>query len=540
MTELKSVPAEAQATGPTRSYDGSGPPRHAPLRVLRWSWRTLTSMRTALILLLLLAAAAVPGSLLPQRGTSPAAVLRFERANPELASVLDRLSMFQVYSSPWFAAIYLLLLLAMTGCVLPRCRRLWRALRAVPVPAPSRLDHLECRVTGSRSDLPEELLVAATDELRKRGFRVRPPGAAGAISAEKGYTREVCNLAFHASLLLLLYGVAYGHLYGFEGRVIVVEGAGFANVRAQYDEFTGGPRVDEHALEPFALTLHDFRASFEEDEPNRGAPRDFAADVTVVDGRRERRLTIRVNRPLEVNGTKAFLTGHGYAPVFTVRDGKGDVSLRGPAVFLPRDGSFTSDGVVKVPDAAPSQLAFEGFFLPTAAVGAQGPLSTFPAALNPRVLLTAYTGDLNLGNGRPQSVYSLDKSRLRQVLVDGAPLAKALAVGETMTLPDGAGSITFDGVKQFANFQLAHDPGRGLSLVAALLLLGGLTGSLLVRQRRVFVRVDAAPGLLTVTVAGQARTRRGLPEGEVDDIARSLGIAREDKPARRGLGEPRG
>src|SRR3546814_1204030 len=38
---------------------------------LRWGWRQLTSMRTALVLLLLLAIAAVPGSIVPQRSTAP-------------------------------------------------------------------------------------------------------------------------------------------------------------------------------------------------------------------------------------------------------------------------------------------------------------------------------------------------------------------------------------------------------------------------------------------------------------------------------------
>ena len=524
MTDL--LPDGAQLSHAPPHPGGSSQPS-AILSALRWSWRTLTSMRTALVLLLLLALAAIPGSLLPQRGTAPSDVVRYERENSTLAPILDRFWLFEVYSAPWFAAIYLLLLIAMTGCVLPRCRRLWRAVRAEPAAAPSRLDRLEHQVTGTRDLPPEDLLSQVTHELRHRRFRVRASAgpAIATISAEKGYAREVGNLVFHGSLLLLLYGVAFGHLYGFEGRVIVVEGAGFSNVRSQYDEFKGGPLVDPDDLEPFAFTLHDFRSAFEQDGPNKGAPREFAADLTVVQGHRERPLTIRVNQPLEVNGTKAFLTGHGYAPTFTVRDGNGDISFQGPVVFLPLDGTFTSEGVVKVPDAAPTQLAFEGFFLPTAAIGPQGPVSTFPAADNPHALLTAYTGDLNLGNGRPQSVYTLDKSRLRQVQVDGATLAKALTVGETMTLPDGAGSITFDGVKQFANFQLAHDPGRQLSLLAGVLLLLGLTGSLLIRQRRVFIRVaGSTAGPATVTVAGLARTRRGLPDGELQDISRSLGL----------------
>jgi cytochrome c biogenesis protein len=102
----------------------------------RWAWRTLTSMRTAVILLALLALAAVPGSLLPQRNvaTDPMAVARFVQDNPRLAPWLDRMGLFEVYAAPWFAAIYILLLVSMTGCVLPRCARLWRCGEHRPHP----------------------------------------------------------------------------------------------------------------------------------------------------------------------------------------------------------------------------------------------------------------------------------------------------------------------------------------------------------------------------------------------------------------------
>ena len=44
---------------------------------LRWAWRQLTSMRTALVLLLFLAIAAVPGSLFPQRSADPNGVIQW-------------------------------------------------------------------------------------------------------------------------------------------------------------------------------------------------------------------------------------------------------------------------------------------------------------------------------------------------------------------------------------------------------------------------------------------------------------------------------
>ena len=78
------------------------PGRRRPL--LR-AWRQLTSMRTALLLLSLLALAAIPGTLIPQRGLNPVKVAQFYSDHPTLAPVFDKLSLFDVFAAPWFAAI---------------------------------------------------------------------------------------------------------------------------------------------------------------------------------------------------------------------------------------------------------------------------------------------------------------------------------------------------------------------------------------------------------------------------------------------------
>ena len=75
------------------------------METLRWLWRQLTSMRIALILLFLLALASVPGSIFPQRGTSPLRVNEFLKDNPKSGPILDQLYMFDVFASPWFASI---------------------------------------------------------------------------------------------------------------------------------------------------------------------------------------------------------------------------------------------------------------------------------------------------------------------------------------------------------------------------------------------------------------------------------------------------
>ena len=96
--------------------------------------------------------------------------------------------------------------------------------------------------------------------------------------------------------------------------------------------------------------------------------------------------TIHVNDPLHVGGSKVFLIGHGYAPRFTVKDGKGNVVWSGPVVTLPQDPmNLASTGVLKVSEARPTQLGFVIDFFPTAARAADGRLvSVFPERPLPR------------------------------------------------------------------------------------------------------------------------------------------------------------
>ena len=127
-TERTRTPAEPPVTQPRLGAVGWA----------RWTWRSLTSMRTALFLLLLLAVAAVPGSTFPQRSIDAARTAQWITDHPTAGPVLDRLGFFEVYASPWFAAIYLLLFVSLIGCVLPRLRIHWHQLRSVPPRAPRR------------------------------------------------------------------------------------------------------------------------------------------------------------------------------------------------------------------------------------------------------------------------------------------------------------------------------------------------------------------------------------------------------------------
>ena len=113
------------------------------MNIFQWIWRQLTSMRTALILLMMLGVASIPGSLFPQRNQNPMKVTEFFKANPTLAQWLDKAKIFDVYSSPWFSAIYILLFISLIGCVLPRSIEHAKAIGKQPPLTPKFLEKLE-------------------------------------------------------------------------------------------------------------------------------------------------------------------------------------------------------------------------------------------------------------------------------------------------------------------------------------------------------------------------------------------------------------
>ncbi len=80
-------------------------------------------------------------------------------------------------------------------------------------------------------------------------------------------------------------------------------------------------------------------------------------------------------------------------------------------MFLPRDASFLSYGVVKAPTAKPGQIGLDGLFFPTFEMVDGNPVTVFGDDLNPTLSMLAYTGDLGLDDGRSQSVYVLDKAK---------------------------------------------------------------------------------------------------------------------------------
>jgi cytochrome c biogenesis protein len=157
--------------------------------------------------------------------------------------------------------------------------------------------------------------------------------------------------------------------------------------------------------------------------------------------------------------------------------------------------------------------------------------SVFPAADNPVVSLIAYAGNLGMDTGPSQSVYQLDTTAMHRLTTS----PQVLALGQSLKLPDGRGTITFTGYVPWVSLAITHDPGQLPALICGIAALGGLLLSFTIRRRRVFVRARTGPtpgGGTTVQVGGLARTdASGGFEAEFAGLAAELRSAHEQAAA---------
>ncbi|TDV46992.1 cytochrome c biogenesis protein [Actinophytocola oryzae] len=483
---------------------------------LRNTWRGLTSMRTALVLLFLLALAALPGALLPQRS------LNFQKVDEYVAShgwwgrLLDRLEFFNVYGSVWFSAVYLLLFISLVGCLLPRTLEYAKALRGRPVITPRNLSRLPHHHTATVTETPQEVMAAAKQRLR--GWRLverEEDDGARSVSAERGYLRETGNLVFHFAMLGLIVALAIGKMFQYEGQVIVLaNGSQFCNSGTlNYDTFHPGLRVDGTDLDPFCVRVNDFTANY---LPS-GQADYFRADIDYQSGddlttNTWRPYPLEVNSPLRTAGDRVYLLSHGYAPTFTVTFPDGQTRTHTTQWRPVNQLTYLSEGATKfdppgVSDPAKrrtEQLAITGLFAPTAVFSGDLMDSGFPDLRDPAVAVDVMKGDLGNESGRGQSIYEVnqdmvDSGRLKRVAREN------LRPGDQITLDDGT-KISFDGVQRWVYLQVSHDPAQGFVLVFAVLIVFGLGTSLVIKRRRLWVRAVPGDGGTVLRLGGLART----------------------------------
>jgi cytochrome c biogenesis protein len=469
-------------------------------------------MRTALILLLLLGIASIPGSIIPQRTQNPFQVQDFFEANPTISPWLDRFYLFDVFGAPWFSGVYILLFISLIGCLVPRLNQYRKEIFERPSEPPRTLDR------GDGFFEVEGDLDQVVTWLKSKRYRVeRFPSdeshesQSGSLTGEKGYLKEFGNLLFHLSLLLILVGIAMSSLFGMRGEAIVNEGERFINTPVAYDNIAPGRLYSLDSLSPYRIDLVDFTAQY---NPVTNQPIDYSLKVKIRDDLEAtvREDVIKVNRPLTFGASRVFLQATGYSVVVTVRDKEGEIAFQGPVPMLPQDPNLTSAGAIKVPDMDPG-IGFVASFLPTFQRDPiRGAFSIFPEVLDPRLLLAAWQGDLGMDEGKPQSIYRLDTSKMERIALI------SLKPGESYDFK--VGSITFDGYLPWVNLQVIHDPGKLPALIGGFLAIAGALGMLFVHRRRIWIRFRTIGGKQVLAISG-------LAQGNAEKLSEDLAALRK-------------
>jgi cytochrome c biogenesis protein len=379
----------------------------------RREWKTLSRMRTAVVLLAIIGGLSIIATLLPQRALQPEKASIYMQSHQLLGPIWDRLGLFAVYESWPLLAAAVLMYASLSNCVLTRGRALYRR------------------------------------------WRMRLP-------RNHQFIGEAGSLAFHLSFFVLLFGILYGKAAGFTAFVNVIEGQSVVEARPSYDQVEEGVLFSATQHKGFEVHVDSFNAAYY----GNGKPRDFVSHVDVIDqGRRVTSKDIRVNQYLEYQGVKFYQASYGWAPVIQVSDPSGRKVFDGPIIFFGEPQ--LSNGILKVPAAGPpgQQLGALMFFAPDLQQGPSGDVAGTANLNNPAVTFRFFRGDLQAD--RAQNVNELDTSRMSQVWTGG------ILMGQSADLPGGY-RVSFPSLQRYTGLQVTNDPGVPVIWVAFGLMLGGL------------------------------------------------------------------
>jgi cytochrome c biogenesis protein len=493
-------------------------------------WRTLRSMRTALILLLLLALASVTGSLIPQWPSSSNRVLQYQAAHPLVGEFYQRAGLFDVFGSWWFVLITTLLFTSLVACLVPRTRATWRALRQRPIQA-REIDAFRHYTERTVPASPDVALAAARRTLRRRAYRVARDPDRPSLAAEKGAAREVGSLMFHWAFILLLVGVVYGKGTGYSGYARIVEGDTWVDASANYDSVVRSGRFFNDDFTGIGIHLRGFDASY----GPTGMPTDFVSHVDLLDpnGNLIRQQDIRVNHPAEVAGLNIFQSAFGWAPVLNVRlNGNAVASQKVVLQQEPAPPGVPADalpwhGFLKVPSVTP-QLAVEVELYPDSrafyeelTTGNPTPMVT---EFDPVIRFTVWRGPIDdLSLSPLDGAFTSFMTKTQRGIV-GAGQTVSLGTGKTLGpgAPANGLTMSFPDLRQFTVLEITRDRGVPIVLVAAILILIGLLPALYTSRRKVWVRAEASGTGTVLKVGGFALQRKPQFDEEFSKLVEAM------------------
>ena len=373
---------------------------------------------------------------------------------PPLARLVLRLHLDNIYHSTPYVGVIGLILTSLAVCtfrrVIPARLPPLRAVRIEQIPLNASIP-----AEGDESEIRRRIEAF----FRERGWSVRKREFGGEewTFADKHNWARRGVLVAHIGFVIITAGTTWYWAQGFSGDTAIVTAA-----TATIPE-TGA-----------RIRLDDFRYRFEPIRTKSGLvyqPVDYVSQVHYVgkDGV-TRAATIRVNSPLDIDGTLYYQASYGFAADFRLtRDGRPVAAL--PAELLKEGGGISLGG-----DRSLQYLQFVGTIDKRT-----GQPAADPRPNNPGVVIRLLQGDTPIG---------------ATLLPIGAPLD--LGSGFRLTVPR---------YTPYSGIQYRYDPGIPLVGIGAFVLLAGLCTAFYFLPARLYVRLSGAArrweiGIAATTVKG--------------------------------------
>jgi cytochrome c biogenesis protein len=375
---------------------------------------------------------------------------------PPIARAVLRLDLDNVYHSPWYVGIVGLILLSLTVCTFKRV-----IPARLPRLHPVKIDKIPLHATFEASGDANAVRDGVTAFLNARGWRIRDrifDGVEWTFADRHNWARRGVLIA-HLGFVIVAAGTTLYWARGFSGETAVLTG--------QAVEI---PQT--HAV----LRLDDFSYKIQPIMTKSGMvyqPIDYVSHVTVTgnDGV-ARRETVRVNHPIDVDGTSYYQASYGFGMRFRAEH-------RGRRVAGISDRTLFEGDAFEIPGSQRS-VSYDRF-VPTVDRQSGMPAAD-PRVNNAGVILSVVQAGNSLGDAL-------------------VPLRTWIDVGDGWR-------VTPERYVLYSGFQYRFDPGVPLVGIGAFVLLTGLVVSFYFLPARLYVRVDEIDprrcrvGIAATTVKG--------------------------------------
>jgi cytochrome c biogenesis protein len=204
------------------------------MRINPWlqkAWRTLSSIKTGVILLIVVVIVSAAGTLILQRPMTDTDEM--QRAySPHVLRMLDAIGLTNVFHAWWFLLMLIMVSLSIVAASIERFPNAWRYFSR-----PYKLTN-----ESFRKALPLQKRIAIQDEdsavaaaeraLQRSRFkpqRINPQGLTN-LFAERNRFSQMAVYIVHASLLLIFLGGIIDGIYGWRGYVALQKGQSVSQI----------------------------------------------------------------------------------------------------------------------------------------------------------------------------------------------------------------------------------------------------------------------------------------------------------------------